>query len=87
MPIDMNAVRTEAATKYQESVAKELTKKLTVVTKRQSQIDAYVNAWNKRVKEFNDAIETAATPAEITEVLNAHKFPASSIAFTPRQDD
>lgn len=80
-------VKLAAQAKYQEGVTKELTKKYSVIAKRQSQIDAFVAAWNARVKEFEDAINAATTPAQISEVVNAHKFPACSIHFTPKQDE
>ena len=85
--IDMTAVQTAAQEGYVADVTKELTKKLKVLAKRQSQIDAFVAGFNKRVADFNAAIAAATTPAQISEVLNAHKFPAKSIHFTPCQDE
>lgn len=85
--IDMTAVKAAAQAKYEEGVTKELTKKFTVIAKRQSQVDAYVASFNKRIEDFNTAIDAATTPAQIMEVIEAHKFPASSLAFNPKQED
>ena len=85
MPFDINAIQATAQQQYADGVTKELTKKLKVIALRQSQIDAFVARWNKRVAEFNAAVAAATTPAQITEVLEAYKFPASSIHFTPVQ--
>lgn len=87
MPIDMTAVKDAAQAGYEADVTKELTKKMKVIAKRQSQVDAFVAAWNEKVKEFNDAINAATTPAQISAVLEAHKFPAKVLHFTPSQED
>lgn len=85
--VNMTEVKAAAQAEYEKDVTKELTKKVKVIAKRQSQIDAYVAGWNKRVSEFNADIDAATTPAQIMEALDAHKFPAKSIAFNPKQED
>lgn len=85
--IDMTAVTAAAQAGYVEDITKELTKKLKVVAKRQSQVNSFVAYFSKRVKDFNDAVAATTEPAEVSAVLEAHKFPASSICFNPRQDD
>lgn len=85
--MNIEEVKAKALEERSTEVAKELTKKYKVLAKRQGQIDEFVAGWAKRVKEFEDAIVTADTPEKVLAVLAAHKFPANSIHFTPRQDD
>ena len=101
--INMTTVMAAAQDAYVANVTRDLTKKMTVIAKRTSQIDAYkaelakaldahVAAFTKKTTEFTNEVTAATTPAQISAILEAYQFPAKSIHFfapslTPSQAD
>lgn len=75
--LNVSAIAATALSQRNDEVTKEVVKKLKVIAKRQAYIQNHLDGFNKKVAEFQTALEAAATPEAIMAVLEAHKFPAS----------
>ena len=85
---DISSIQAAAAAQYEAKVVKELTTKMSVIAKRKSQLAAFNDRMTALFAEFETDLAAAGNnPAKVKEVLEAHKFPASVMHFTPRQDD
>lgn len=85
---DTTSIKAQAQAKYSATVVKELTSKYSAIEKRKSQLAAFNDRVNKLFSDFETALaEAGDNPAKVKEVLEAHKFPASVLAFNPKQSD
>lgn len=87
LPQTVADIRAAALSQRSEEVNKELVKKYKVIAKRQGQLDAHAKGFADKVKAFEDQVNAAENPEQIMAAIASHKFPASTINLTVRQDD
>lgn len=85
--MNIDEIKAKALSERGEEVSKEMTKKYKVIAKRQGQLDAHVTSFAAKVRAFEDAVTAADTPEKVLGVLAAHKFPASTICLSVKQED
>lgn len=78
---DITSIKAAAQAAYTQSVAKALTKKYTVMAENQSLIDAFVAAHNKRVSDFETAVNAATTPSQVLEAIEKFNFPRPEMTY------
>jgi hypothetical protein len=81
VPTDIGSIKAAAQNAYAQSVARALTKKYTTMASNQSVIDAFVAAHNKRVADFEAALASATTPAQMLEAIETFNFPAPQLGY------